>query len=115
MKAYDAYSEFLKLKPGNAFDESVVMKWIERAENIVRMHILKTVPVDLSQFPDTELSAPEPYASLYVLYAQAQAAFALGEYTDYNNIITAYTSVYEDFAGYYIRNNRPSESGVKVW
>ena len=113
MRLSDALNEVKAFRPDSAFTDAQICDFIRACENTVYKEILReeTSTIDTGN----ELSAPEPYSRMYALYAIALMELYLGEYAKYNNTMSAYAELYDGFAAWYARNNRPKESMVKIW
>lgn len=59
---------------------------------------------------DKPLLAERPYDSIYDLYLTAMICFALGEYSDYNNIAEQFEKTFQDFRAWWRRNHVPKQT-----
>ena len=109
----DALDEVKAFRPDSAFSDDQICDFIRACENTVYREILRDESPPLGT--GNELIVPEPYSRMYALYAIGMMELYLGEYAKYNNTMTAYNELYYGFAAWYIRNNRPAESMVKIW
>ena len=118
MTPLDVYSKLDAMRPNLPVNSETVIEWIERTEIRVRREIYSEsseLIVGADVGGNTELSVPEPYSDIYLLYALAMSEFYAGDYNEYNNTITKYAELFDAYAAYYIRNNKSKESAVKVW
>lgn len=101
----------------SSYAENPILRYALKLENMVRREVLGIdEKIEISETQEyTELSVPEPYSEIYVLYALAMSEFYSGDYTRYNNTIERFNELFEKYKAYYIRNNKPGSSEVKVW
>ncbi len=90
----------------NEINEEIKMFWINEVEWRISGEIFKRKIgefKELVSFSD-ELSVPEPYSRLYVLYLDAMIAFSKGEYDTYFTVIAEFEKVFSEYARFVIRN-----------
>lgn len=106
-------SEVNSLLP-NTFDEVQKYRWLSDAERFAR-EVLSGYesfehlgePME-NLLPDTdstrELSAPAPYAEMYIYYVLAEINLLYGDLTKYNSYSTLYENMMEKFKKHCIRS-----------
>lgn len=101
--------------PPSSGDDPIA-RYVLKLENMVRREVLG-IDEEITEIDENkaELTVPEPYSEIYVLYALAMSEFYSGDYTRYNNTIERFNELFEKYKAYYIRNNRPRSNEVKVW
>lgn len=102
-----------KVKP-NTYDENTKAEWIYELDGRVSSDIMLQNPPQKYEYPedgDRELLVPFPYDEMYKHHVMARIHYQNKEYGDYNNALMMFTSIYDDYAKWYIRNNRPEKVG----
>ena len=56
------------------------------------------------------LLADSPYDNVYDLYLSSMIYFALGEYSDYNNVAEQFEKTFRDFKAWWRRNHVPKQT-----
>ena len=56
---------------------------------------------------EVQLIVPEPYSEMYVFFVMSQISLTENNILGYNNEWALFRQYYDDFAGYYNRNNMP--------
>lgn len=107
-------------KPDNAVDDELKFEWINRLEKIIYDKVFSKA--EDTNFPYTEkvwktdleadLLIPEPYTEMYLYYIFAKMDFNNGEIGGYNNNMSIYNDLYDDFAAWYRRNHMPKQITV---
>lgn len=62
---------------------------------------------------EAELLVPPEYDEVYLLWLESKINFSNKEYSRYNNSITTFNSVYNDFSNYYTRTHTPKQTKLK--
>lgn len=90
----------------NQVNDDTKILWINEVEGRVTCEIFKS-PIDEVAFVTAgyeELTVPEPYSRVYILYLIAMIAFVEGDFDLYNKTYIEYESAFSDYAKYVIRN-----------
>lgn len=123
MTLQEAISRTDELKP-NAYTEKEKILWLSKLDwmlvrNIIRNHDGDQMDdfAGYSESTDmsTELIAPEPFDSMYILWLQAQIDLANAEYSRYNASISLFTAEYNAYGDFYTASNMPKSRGPFVF
>lgn len=114
MKLNEAIDWVDRMVP-NTMDAADKVKFISDVDEKVHLDIYSRAIGYTGEFnpyaspadDNTELLIPHPYDSMYLYYVSAQIDFFNKEIASYNNNMSLYTSMWNDYAAYYRRNNRP--------
>ena len=90
----------------NEINDEIKLFWINEVEGRISGEILKRKSGEfksLVSFSD-ELSVPEPYSRLYVLYLDAMIAFSKGDYDAYYTVTAEFEKAFSEYARFVIRN-----------
>ena len=102
-----------EVKP-NTFSEEDKFRWVCNLEGMVcRLVATELEGVDYA-YPDdmdTELLVRAPFDDIYPLYLEAQIDFHNREYGDYNNTISVFNSLFDEYKKAYIREIMPASAG----
>lgn len=104
-----------RTKP-NTIDEKDQARWLLTLDRRVYEEVTKADEPDrlpVKSWPedgDKPLLADTPYDSIYDLYLTAMICFALGEYSDYNNIAEQFERTFNDFRAWWRRNHVPQQT-----
>lgn len=120
MTIIEAINKIDSLKPNNC-SQDMKVGWLSRLDGIIKEKVIDTHEgADAVVFTgydgsdtSTELLVPAPYDELYVKWLEAQIDYANGEYGKYNNSMTMYNSIYNEFENYYNRHNMPKGTKLK--
>lgn len=84
----------------NEISESVKLTWLNDVEAKVACEIFKTAPEEYVSFEDveSELSVPEAYSGMYLLYVLAMLELSSGGYSDYVKIKDCFESEFRAYA-----------------
>lgn len=96
----------------NPFTPEQKAKWIIEVDGRVNSEIVRSIsylPLVYPAAQDTVLLAPSPYDGLYQTYVEAMIAKYNKDYGEFNNLITLFNATFEDYASYYISQNRHTE------
>lgn len=103
--------------PGSGLSQAQKLQVLVDGENLLREHLKGTL-----QVPETELSGstqgdgeallPAPYDRLYELLLQAAYAWALGEETRYNNMVSLYRALLQRLDLAVMRRYGPVDSAA---
>lgn len=97
------------VKP-SAYGDGEKAGWIAALDGMISlevMHMEEAVTYDYPEDGDKPLLVAEPYDGIYELYLGAKVDFYNREYGSYNNSMTVFSSLFEDFKKQYIRTNMP--------
>lgn len=104
-----------RIKP-NTIEEKDQARWLLALEGRVYEEVTKTdvperLPVKLwPEDGDKPLLAESPYDSIYDLYLTSMICFALGEYSEYNNVAEQFERTFQDFRAWWRRNHVPKQT-----
>lgn len=90
----------------NQLSDSLKLRFINDVEGRVQCEIHKIAPrsVRFVVSEDDELTLPEPYSSVYLLFLVSMIEFAEGHYSDYARLSIEFEKNLEIYAKWYIRN-----------
>lgn len=123
MTLQEAISRTDELKP-NSYTEKEKILWLSKLDwmlvrNIIRNHdgdqMDEFTGYSESTDMSTELIAPEPFDSMYILWLQAQIDLANAEYSRYNASISLFTAEYNAYGDFYTESNMPKSRGPFVF
>ena len=107
MKIKNAISETGMMIPDHNVSAELMYIWLARLEGLVRTEIKKEIPVEEILFGEEdnerELSVPDPYSAVYPMYLQTMIYLYLGEYDRYNYLNSLFSTLWSDYAKYYVR------------
>lgn len=94
-----------ELKENNV-NEEIKLFWLNEVEGRISSEVFKRGIGEVKQLVSMseELSAPEPYARMYVLYLDSMIAFGKGDYDTYFKMNSEYEKVFSEYSRYVIRN-----------
>lgn len=101
-----------RTKP-SAIEEKDQSRWLVTLDGRVYEEVTKadepgaTPAKSWPEDGDKPLLAQSPYDSIYDLYLTAMICFALGEYSDYNNIAQQFERTFSDFRAWWRRGHTP--------
>lgn len=100
------------LKP-NTFDPEAKFNWLRDLDGMICRTVMQQefVPYKYPGDMDKELLVGSPYEGIYALYLEAQIDRYNQEYNEYNNTITAFNALLDDFKKAYIRAYMPKAAG----
>ena len=100
------------VKP-NTFETEAKFNWLRDLDGMICRIVMQQefVPYVYPKDLDKELLVGTPYEGMYALYLEAQIDRYHQEYNEYNNTITAFNALLEDFKKAYIREHRPKAAG----
>jgi hypothetical protein len=90
----------------NSLSDSVKIGWIADVEGRILTEIHKKMPehTSLPKRSDDQLTLPEVYARVYLLYITAMIAFVEGDYSAFSRINAEFESALAAYARWFIRN-----------
>lgn len=94
----------------NAFTDAMKTEWVNEIEGMVQVELLGVNPADAVRYtyPDdaaAELIVGPPWDKIYWPFVAAMVDFAHAEYSNYENTMTLFNSVWKDYAGWYTRTH----------
>ena len=113
MPSINEVIERVKRTKPNTIEEKDQARWLLTLDGRVYEEVTKAdVPEVLpaKSWPedgDKPLLAESPYDMINDLYLTAMLCFALGEYSDYNNIAEQFERTFNDFRAWWRRNHMP--------
>ncbi len=114
MKIGQLLSTIDKIKP-NTIESEDKFEWINEIEGLIYNNIFAKAadtsfnftPYDFEKDQDTDILVPAPYEAMYIHYLSAKIDFWEGDINSYNNNMSLYNELYDNFAAFYRRNNMP--------
>lgn len=112
MPSINEVIEQVKRTKPNAIDDKDQARWLLTLDGRVYEEVTKADEPDKLPAEDVDkpLLAGSPYDSMYELYLTAMICFALGEYSDYNNIAEQFERTFQDFRAWWRRNHVPKQT-----
>ena len=91
----------------NKVEDALKIRWIKDVEGRVLCEVLKRSPGELAAVlsEDDELSVPEAYAGMYMLFVVSMIEFSKRNYDGYAKLCTEFEKAFELYARWYIRNS----------
>ncbi len=123
MKIREALDKVDALKP-NSYTELEKIKWLSTRDGLIFNNIIETheSPVilefkgyDSETSLDTVLIAEAPYDDMYVPWLEAKIDLANAEYGRYNNSISHFNDMYDEYQNWYNRTHMPLGTHHKYW
>lgn len=111
----EAIAKINSIKP-NTYKSEEKIYWLSKLDGMITEEILHRYCCGESATfdgytPDTALDTvllvPSPFDDLYIKWLEAQIDYASGEYSRYNNSITAYNTAFSEYAKNYNRTHMP--------
>ncbi|MBQ8407820.1 MAG: hypothetical protein IJY39_03050 [Clostridia bacterium] len=105
MKVRELFELADAAKPNDICD-SVKMRWVNDIEGKVACEIMKKAPEEHMPLSgeDSELSVPDAYVRVYLLYLWAMIELSAGNYSAFTELNRAFESELAAFARYVIRS-----------
>lgn len=106
--------ELIDAKRPNAYSEEDKLNWISEVDGMVRRLVFqeeKTEPYKYPEDGDTELLVPAPFDGVYGAFLEAMIDYYNREYENYNNTLSVYNSLFNEYRKAYIRENMPKSAG----
>ncbi len=90
----------------NDVDEGLKIRWLGDVEGRVMCEVHKVMPESVKPIVslEDELSVPEAYSMLYVLFVASMIEFSKGDYGDFAKLSLEFEKAFELYARWYIRN-----------
>lgn len=116
MPSINEVIERVKRTKPNAIDEKDQARWLLSLDGRLYEEVTKADESDrlpVKAWPedgDKPLLVESPYDSIYDLYLTSMICFALGEYSDYNNIADQFEKTFRDFKAWWRRNHVPKQT-----
>ena len=90
----------------NKIDDETKLFWINEIEGRIQNEIFKSAPGVFKPLIslENEVSAPEQYSRIYVLYLDAMILFGKGEYDSFHVVTAELERAFSEYARYIIRN-----------
>ena len=121
MTIIESISHVNALKP-NGYSQDEKVRWLSVIDGMIKRDIIDTheggESVSFDGYDDTtpltrELLAKHPFDEMYIKWLEAQIDYYNGEYKKYNNGISIFNSIYENYAKYYNRTHKPISKNFK--
>lgn len=106
--------EFVDKVKINPYSDEEKFRWISELDGMVRRTVLQEGGTFAYSYPndgDTELIVPYPYDGVYTHWLEAKIDFYDKRFEDYNNTITMFYALFDEYKKAYIRENRPASTG----
>lgn len=88
------------------YGNNVLKRWILKIENDIRNNVLNKTELNIDDINEnTELTIKSSHEDLYEMYVIAMIHKSNQDIDLYNNAITEFNSIYDDYAKWYRRNN----------
>lgn len=106
----------------NAYSQNDKISWLSKLDLAVKRlildnHVGHTAPDFKGYTEDTPLSTvllvPAPFDEIYLRWMEAQIDYYNGENDRYNNSILLYNAMFDAYASYYTRQNKPCNKGSR--
>ena len=100
----------------NTYSQNDKVAWLSALDMMIKTQVIDTHEgaetkgfsgYDETTDLQTELLAPAPFDEMYLRWLDARIYYANGEYSRYNNAITAYQELYDGFSNFYNRTHMP--------
>lgn len=90
----------------NEVNEEIKLFWLNEVEGRIVSEIFKRGTNEIKTLVSLgdELSAPEPYSRLYVLYLEAMLSFSKGDFDAYFKINGEFEKAFSEYSRYVIRS-----------
>lgn len=91
---------FVDGKMHNVYSEADKLHWLTRVETMAG-ELAERFGIDppvLPLTPETELSIPTPWDQIYLRWLEAQINYANQEYLKYNNAMTVFNALWNEYA-----------------
>jgi hypothetical protein len=119
MTIMDAINTVDNLKH-NTYDQNDKVAWLSRLDHRVKTLIMDAHEGGRRSFSgydqdtdgDTELLVRAPFDEMYLKWLEAQIDYHNGEYGKYNNSITVFNSLWQEYENHYRRTHMPK--GQKI-
>ncbi|MDR1116716.1 MAG: hypothetical protein LBL09_00510 [Oscillospiraceae bacterium] len=102
----------------NPYDDRLLFSWINELDGRISLEVMKRdtpVAYDFSGDRDVPLLADGPYENIYALYLYAMIDFLSREIAGYNNSMSFFNEMFQDYKKQYIRTNLPpSAKGFRL-
>ena len=106
----------------NAYSQNDKISWLSKLDLAVKRlildnHVGHPAPDFKGYTEDTPLSTvllvPAPFDEIYLRWMDAQIDYYNGENDRYNNSILLYNAMFDAYANYYTRQNKPCNKGSR--
>ena len=123
MTILEAINRVDATKP-NSYTQIEKVDWLSTLDGIIKSQIIDTheggenivfESYDANTLLDTMLLVPAPYDDIYIRWLEARIDYANGEYSKYNNSLTAYNDAYDLYARHYNRKHMPKGKTFKFF
>lgn len=123
MTLIEAITRIDTLKP-NTYTQQEKIKWLSTLDGLIKNEIIDTheggenisfAGYDENTNIATELLVPAPYDDIYIRWLETRIDYTNGEYTRYNNGVSAYNDAYSEFSKYYNRTHMPKGGKFKYF
>ena len=123
MTLIEAINRIDSLKP-NTYSPLEKVEWLSMLDGVIKKNIIDTheggEEVEYSGYTDdtplnTELIVKSPYDEIYIIWLESKIDYSNSEYVKYNNSITRYNDIFNDFRNNYNREHMPKGSAIKYF
>lgn len=105
------YVDKVKINP---YGDEEKYRWLSELDGMVRRTVFQDSSVVAYNFPDDgdmELIVPYPYDGIYASWLEAKIDFYDKRFEDYNNTVSMFYSLFDEYKKAFIRENMPKSSG----
>ena len=108
----------------NIYTQNDKIAWLSRLDSMVKTLIIDAheggEAVEFTGYDDstdlnTEMLVPAPFDEMYLRWLEAQIDYSNGEYGKYNNAISMYQNLWDNYVNYYRRNHMPLSTAIKYF
>ena len=121
MTIIEAINKIDTLKP-NTYTQSEKVKWLSALDSLIYKEIISTHEGDTTftgytdETPiDTTLLAEEPYDEMYIHWLESKIDYYNAEYARYNNSVTAFDEIYNNYSKLYNRTHKPKTTKLRYF
>ena len=120
MKIIEAIEKTDSIKH-NSYMQSEKISWLSRLDEMVKRLVIDTHEGNKMTFTgydedtdlNTELLVSAPFDEICLRWLEAQIDYHNGEYGHYNNSISLFNNVFEQYKAEYTRNHMPISAGSR--
>lgn len=124
MTLIEAINSIDGLKP-NTYTPSEKIKWLSTLDGMIKRDIIDThepgeTEIEFNGYTDdtpmnTELIVGSPYEDIYTTWLESKIDYSNSEYIKYNNSITRFNDIFQNYRNYYNRTHMPLGVGIKYY
>ena len=108
----------------NIYTQNDKIAWLSRLDSMVKTLIIDAheggETVEFTGYDDstdlnTKMLVPAPFDEMYLRWLEAQIDYSNGEYGKYNNAISMYQNLWDNYVNHYRRNHMPLSTAIKYF